>query len=130
NRSPGLSWSSSTPPPDTQSFVLICDDPDAPGKTWVHWVVFNLPPDVRGLDGGLPADAVLPGGAKQGANDFGKLGYGGPVPPRGKPHRYVFSLYAVDTTLNLAAGATKDEVSAAMKGHILAEGKLVGRYGR
>jgi Raf kinase inhibitor-like YbhB/YbcL family protein len=130
NRSPSLSWSSSAPPPGTQSFVVICGDPDAPGKTWVHWVVFDLQPNLRGLDGGLPTDAVLSSGAKQGANDFGKLGYGGPDPPPGKPHRYVFTLYAVDTMLDLAPGATKDAVSAAMKGHVLAEGKLVGRYGR
>ena len=85
---------------------------------------------MRDLTEGVPADGTLPSGAKQGKNDFGKLGYGGPAPPRGKPHRYFFKLYALDTQVNLPAGATKDQLLAAMKGHILAEGRFMGKYQR
>ena len=126
--SPPLQWGE--PPAGTRSFALICDDPDAPRGTWVHWVLFNLPADLRGLDAGVPTQEALASGAKQGKNDFGKLGYGGPAPPRGKPHRYFFKLYALDTTLELPAGATKEQLVAAMKGHELAQGQLMGRYGR
>src|SRR5206468_7176381 len=99
----------------------------APRGTWVHWVAYNLPPDARELDEGVPATETLPNGAKQGKNDFDKIGYGGPAPPKGKPHRYFFKLYALDTALDLPAGATKDKVVAAMKGHILADGQLMGK---
>jgi Raf kinase inhibitor-like YbhB/YbcL family protein len=126
--SPPLRWSD--PPQGTNGFALICDDPDAPRGTWVHWVLFNLPGDRRELAECLPAQEVLDGGARQGKNDFGKIGYGGPAPPRGKPHRYFFKLYALDTLLDLAPGATKDQVVAAMNGHVLAEGQLMARYGR
>lgn len=126
--SPPLRWSD--PPQETRSFALICDDPDAPRGTWVHWVLFNLPVDQRELKEGVPPQEVIADGAKQGKNDFGKIGYGGPAPPAGKPHRYYFKLYALNTPLDLAAGATKDQVLAAMKDHILAEGQLMGRYGR
>ena len=126
--SPPLRWSE--PPPGTESFALICDDPDAPRGTWVHWVLFDLPGDRRELGEAVPAEEVLPGGGKQGKNDFGKVGYGGPAPPRGKPHRYFFKLYALDTTLGLDPGVTKDRLVAAMEGHVLAEGQLMGRYGR
>jgi Raf kinase inhibitor-like YbhB/YbcL family protein len=122
NSAPPLKWPD--PPPGTRSFALICDDPDAPRGTWVHWVLFNLPADQRELASAVPASA------KQGKNDFGKLGYGGPAPPPGKPHRYFFKLYALDTVLDLNAGASKAQLLAAMKGHILAEGQLMGRYGR
>ncbi len=125
---PPLKWTK--PPEDTQSQVLICDDPDAPRGTWVHWVLFNLPANVHELAEGVPAKETLPNGAKQGKNDFGKTGYGGPAPPKGKPHRYYFKLYALDTTLDIAPGATKAEVVAAMKDHVLAEGQLMGRYQR
>ena len=128
NSAPPLKWPD--PPPGTRSFALICDDPDAPRGTWVHWVLFNLPADQRELGEGVPAQEALPSGAKQGKNDFGKVGYGGPSPPAGKPHRYFFRLYALDVPLDLAAGATKGQVVAAMKGHVLAEGQLMGRYGR
>ncbi len=123
-----LRWAD--PPQGTKTFALICDDPDAPRGTWVHWVLFNLPADRRELPEGVPAQETLDGGARQGKNDFGNLGYGGPAPPRGKPHRYFFKLYALDTALDLPAGATKDQVVAAMQGHVLAEGQLMGRYGR
>lgn len=126
--SPPLHWSD--PPEGTKSFALICDDPDAPRATWVHWVVFNIPADRRELAEGLPVGESLGGGGAQGTNDFPAVGYGGPAPPRGKPHRYYFKLYALDALLALAAGATKDQLVAAMSGHILAEGQLMGRYGR
>ena len=128
NVSPPLQWGD--PPAGTQGFALIADDPDAPRGTWVHWVLFDLPPGERGLGEGVPAAESLPNGAKQGKNDFGKLGYGGPSPPPGKPHRYFFKLYALDTLLALQPGVTKAQVEAAMKGHVLAEGRLMGKYGR
>jgi Raf kinase inhibitor-like YbhB/YbcL family protein len=126
--SPPLRWSD--PPQGTKSFALVCDDPDAPRKTWVHWVLFNIPADKRELPKGVPAQDALTDSAKQGKNDFGNVGYGGPAPPPGKPHRYFFRLYALDTTLDLPAGATRDQLAAATKDHILAEGQLMGRYGR
>jgi Raf kinase inhibitor-like YbhB/YbcL family protein len=128
DKSPPLHWSS--PPSGTQSFALICDDPDAPRGTWVHWVLFNFPGQTRDLQAGIPATANLASGAKQGKNDFGNVGYGGPAPPKGKPHRYFFKLYALDVTLDLPAGATKAQLETAMKGHVLAEGQLMGKYGR
>ncbi|HYT90272.1 MAG TPA: YbhB/YbcL family Raf kinase inhibitor-like protein [Gemmataceae bacterium] len=126
--SPALQWTAV--PEGTRSLVLICDDPDAPRGTWTHWVLFNLPADVRELAEGVPPKEELANGARQGKNDFKKIGYGGPAPPRGKPHRYFFKLYALDTSLDLKAGASKDEVVAAMKGHVLGEGQLMGKYGR
>ncbi len=128
NVSPPLAWSE--PPTGTRSLALICDDPDAPRGTWVHWVLFNLPADLRELPENVPSDAVLENEARQGRNDFGKLGYGGPAPPRGKPHRYFFKLYALDVVLPLTAGASKAQLLEAMKGHILAEGQLMGKYQR
>jgi Raf kinase inhibitor-like YbhB/YbcL family protein len=126
--SPPLRWAD--PPEGTKSFALICDDPDAPRGTWTHWLLFNLPPDRRELQEGMPARESLPGGAKQGKTDFGKIGYGGPAPPAGKPHRYYFRLYALDAELELPAGASREQLLAAMKGHVLAEGQLMARYGR
>jgi Raf kinase inhibitor-like YbhB/YbcL family protein len=125
--SPPLSWT--RPPKETKSIVLICDDPDAPMGTWVHWVLFGLSPDTLELAEGISHEREVLGGAKHGLNDFRKYGYGGPCPPGGT-HRYFFKLYAVDTHINLNAGATKNEVLNAIKGHILAEGKLMGRYSR
>jgi len=125
--SPPLTWDAL--PPETQSLVLICDDPDAPGKTWVHWVLYDLPPTLRELTEGLPAQPTLPNGGVQGKNDFRKLGYGGPCPPGGS-HRYFFKLYALDIMLNLQSGATKDQVEKAMQGHVLADAKLMGHYTR
>ena len=126
--SPSLKWSD--PPAQTKSLALVCDDPDAPRGTWVHWVLFNLPADARELPAGMPTQPALPSSAKQGKNDFGKIGYGGPAPPPGKPHRYYFRIYALNSALDLSAGATKAQLVAAMKGHILDEGQLMGRYGR
>jgi hypothetical protein len=128
DQSPPLRWSES--PSGTKSIALICDDPDAPRGTWVHWVLFNLPPQTRELKEGVPTTETLSNGAKQGKNDFGNIGYGGPAPPKGKPHRYFFKLYALDVALDLAPGATKAQLEDAMKGHILADGKLMGRYER
>ncbi|MBL7958814.1 YbhB/YbcL family Raf kinase inhibitor-like protein [bacterium] len=116
-------------PLNAASLALICDDPDAPAGTWVHWVVFNLPPNMKGLPENILSDKALPGGAKQGVNDFRNIGYGGPCPPSGK-HRYYFKLYALDHILDLEAGATKWQVVQAMKGHIIAEAKLMGIYQR
>jgi len=126
--SPPLAWSDA--PAGTKSFALIADDPDAPAGTWVHWVIFDLPADARGLSESTAKQAELPNGARQGTNDFRKTGYGGPCPPPGKPHRYFFKLYALDGKLGLKAGASKADVEKAMHGHILAQGELMGRYGR
>jgi Raf kinase inhibitor-like YbhB/YbcL family protein len=128
DRSPPLSWGE--PPAGTQSFALIADDPDAPRGTWVHWVLFDLPATERGLGEGVAAAETLPNAAKQGKNDFRKVGYGGPSPPPGKPHRYFFKLYALDRKLDLHSGVTRAQVESAMKGHVLAEGQLMGKYGR
>lgn len=126
--SPALAWNA--PPPATQAFALIADDPDAPVGTWVHWVLFDLPPTLRSLPQNFPKDPQAADGSRNGANDFDKIGYGGPCPPAGKPHRYFFKLYALDTKLNLKAGATKKDVERAMQGHILAQGEYMGRYSR
>jgi Raf kinase inhibitor-like YbhB/YbcL family protein len=126
--SPALSWSD--PPAGTQSFTLIADDPDAPVGTWVHWVAYDLPASARQLPEGVPKTDALPGGGVQGVNDFGKPGYGGPCPPPGKPHRYYFKLYALDSKLNLKSGATKKAVEQAMQGHILAQAEVMGRFQR
>jgi len=126
--SPPIVWSPG--PEGTKSYVLISDDPDAPMGTWVHWVVYNIPPDVTSLDENVPADKTLPSGAQQGSTDFGRIGYGGPAPPGGT-HRYFFKVYALDTVLDdLPTGATKGQVEAAMNGHVLAEGQLMGKYSR
>lgn len=123
--SPPLSWD--TPPAGTQSLALIVDDPDAPGGTFVHWVAYNLSADSQQLP-----EAVLnqnfKGGA-QGKSSFGKLGYGGPCPPKGT-HRYFFKLYALDQKLGLEPGKTKEQVLQAMEGHVLATSELIGRYQR
>lgn len=126
--SPPLAWTNA--PADTRSFALIADDPDAPVGTWVHWVLYDLSPGTTELAEDTPKSQFLPGGAKQGVNDFHRLGYGGPAPPPGKPHRYFFKLYALDTMLELKPGATKKDLLKAMEGHILAEGQLMGTYQR
>jgi len=126
--SPQLAWP--VAPFGTRSFALICDDPDAPRGTWVHWVLFNIPSDQQALDEGMPATEKLANGALQGTNDFGKIGYGGPAPPPGKPHRYFFKLYALDAILPLPAGSSKSQLENAMKGHVIDEGELMGTYQR
>ena len=126
--SPPLAWSE--PPAGVQTFALIADDPDAPRGTWTHWVLWGLPPQTADLAEAVPAVKTLPGGGHQGTNDFGKIGYGGPAPPRGKPHRYFFKLFALDARLNLAEGATKAQLEAALKGHVLEQAQLMGTYQR
>ena len=125
--SPPLAWAE--PPAGTKSFALISDDPDAPGKTWVHWVVYNLPASTRNVPEAVPAKPELPDGTRQGTTDFGRPGYGGPCPPSGT-HRYYFKLYALDTMLTLPPGATKRQVEAAVQHHILAQAQLMGTYRR
>jgi Raf kinase inhibitor-like YbhB/YbcL family protein len=125
--SPPLKWDSV--PDGTKSIALISDDPDAPMGTWVHWVLFNLPVDAGELPENVPTDGTLPNGTKQGTTDFGRTGYGGPCPPSGT-HRYFFKIYALDTMLDLPAGARKSDLLRAMENHILAEGQLMGKYKR
>ena len=126
--SPPLAWGE--PPAGTQSFALIVDDPDAPGGVFTHWVLFNIPPDSRNLPEAVPTQAELASGALQGKTDFGKIGYGGPCPPPGRPHRYQFTLYALDQPLGLEGGTSKKQLLSAMEGHILAQGQLTGTYQR
>jgi Raf kinase inhibitor-like YbhB/YbcL family protein len=126
--SPELTWSNA--PQAVKSYALIMDDPDAPHGTWVHWVLYNIPPNVHELPEGVPTTETLSNGAKQGVSSYKTLGYGGPNPPPGKPHRYFFKLYALDSMLNLAPGATKQELEEAMQGHIIGETVIMAKYGR
>jgi Raf kinase inhibitor-like YbhB/YbcL family protein len=126
--SPALSWHGA--PKEAKSFALIADDPDAPVGTWVHWVLYDLPGDTTQLPQGLPAQETLAGGAKHGVNDFRRVGYGGPCPPPGKPHRYFFRLYALDAPTNLTPRASKADVLRAIEGHVLAQAELMGTYKR
>jgi Raf kinase inhibitor-like YbhB/YbcL family protein len=125
--SPPLEWKDV--PPGTKSFALIMDDPDAPAGTWVHWIIFNIPPDVTKLDENVRPETAFKNGMKQGENSWPRIGYGGPCPPSGT-HRYYFKLYALDIGLNLKPGATKAELIQAMRGHILSEAQLMGKYRR
>jgi Raf kinase inhibitor-like YbhB/YbcL family protein len=127
--SPALDWTGV--PEAAQSLVLIVDDPDAPDPeaprmTWVHWVLYNIPPPTRGLPQGVAAKD-LPAGTKQGVNDWKRTGYGGPCPPIGR-HRYFHKLYALDTVLPDLGAAPKIRVEAAMKGHVIAQAELIGTY--
>lgn len=126
--SPELSWT--TPPAGTHSFALIADDPDAPGGDWTHWVLFDLPANTTGLPEGLTKVDEVPTGGRQGRNDFRKIGYGGPCPPPGKPHRYFFKLYALDKMLQLKPGVSKQALEEAMKDHVLEQAELMGTYQR
>ncbi len=125
--SPPLSWNGV--PDNAKSLALISDDPDAPMGTWVHWVVYNIPPGVMGFEEDVSKDTLARQGVVQGMTDFRRQEYGGPCPPSGT-HRYYFKLYALDTTLSPGPGATKKQVEQAMEGHILAQAQLVGRYAR
>lgn len=116
-------------PPATQSLALVCDDPDAPGGTWVHWVLFNIPPNTKELKEDWPTDGRLADGSCHGVNDFGSLGYGGPSPPSGT-HRYRFTLYALDCELDLQPGCRRHDLITAMRGHVLAEAQCMGQYRR
>jgi len=127
NISPPLEWKDI--PEGTKSIALICDDPDAPGKTWVHWVMWNIPPDENGLAENVRPIATLSDGAKQGISDFKRTGYGGPAPPSGT-HRYYFKIYALDISLNIPDNSTKSDLLKAMEGDILGEGQLMGKYKR
>ncbi len=126
--SPPLQWTNA--PANTKSFALICDDPDAPVGTWVHWVLYDLPPNTTELPEDVAKTQVISNGAKQGLNSWPRLGYGGPCPPPGKPHRYFFKIYALDQMLNLKPGSTKKDLLKVMEGHVLAEGQLMGTYQR
>ena len=130
DRSPPLEWSGV--PAAARSLALVCDDPDAPLGTWSHWVVFNLASQIMELKEGLPAEEMISvgaGKARQGKNNFGKIGYGGPCPPSGT-HRYFFRLYALDCDLKLNSKATRADILKAIQGHIVAEGRLIGKYQR
>lgn len=132
--SPGLNWGAL--PAGAKSAAVIMDDPDAPPGTWVHWLLFDLPPSLTGLPENVAKEKTLPDGSKHGLvwgvkdGDFNRIGYCGPCPPPGKPHRYFFKVYALDKLLGLPAGATKSALLKAMRGHILAQGELVGLYKR
>ena len=125
--SPPLAWKDV--PAGTKSLALICDDPDAPIGTWVHWVAYNIPPKMTNLAENIHSEKELESGMRQGNNDWSSIGYGGPCPPGGT-HRYYFKLYALDMSLDLKPGATKAQLLKAMEGHILAEGHLMGKYKR
>ena len=126
NLSPVVQWSGV--PPAAKSLALICDDPDAPMGTWVHWVIYSLSPATAGLPEGVAKTPELPEGARQGVNDYGRMGYDGPDPPPGKPHRYFFKLYALDSKPDLKPGATKKDLLKTIEGHVLAEGQLMGTF--
>jgi Raf kinase inhibitor-like YbhB/YbcL family protein len=126
--SPALEWSGS--PARTVSFALIMDDPDAPAGTWVHWVLWNLPASAHELPEAVAKQDQLGDGTRQGHNSFRKVGYNGPCPPPGKPHRYFFRLYALDEKLELAPGASSSDLQAAMKGHVIGQAEYMGTYRR
>ncbi len=130
NVSPPLAWQGV--PSEARELALVVDDPDAPrAEPWVHWVVYGIPSSADGLPAGAASGPGLPAGARQGENDFGETGWGGPLPPPGHgAHHYHFKLYVLDTRLGLEAGASKDDLLRAMKGHVVAEGELVGTYSR
>jgi len=126
NVSPPLQWQGI--PAGAKSIALICDDPDAPGGTWIHWVLFDLAPNLPGLPKGATSRDLK--NAKQGTNSFRKIGYGGPAPPPGKPHRYVFNVYALDSNPSLSDGAYARDLELAIQGHVLAKGHVMGIYSR
>jgi Raf kinase inhibitor-like YbhB/YbcL family protein len=130
--SPPLQWTATSTLPQRsaqiKSFALICDDPDAPMGTFTHWVIYNLPPTANSLAENISKTETLPDGSKQGRNSFGNLGYNGPAPPPGKPHRYYYRLYALDTVLNPGPGVDKRALLNAMNGHVLATGELMGTF--
>ena len=126
--SPAFNWTA--PAATTASMALIADDPDAPVGNWNHWVLFDMPSTVRNLSEDVQKTDHLADGSRQGRNDFKRIGYRGPCPPPGKPHRYFFRLYALDAKLDLPAGSTKAEVESAMKGHVLAQAEVMGKYHR
>jgi len=124
--SPPLRWNDV--PANAKALALVCEDPDAPAGTWIHWVIYDIPAATIELREGVPPDENLSGGARQGLNDFRKVGYGGPCPPPGKPHHYVFKLYALDAPTGLEPRATKNDLLKAVKGHVLADAQVTGTY--
>ncbi len=126
--SPVLNWQGA--PAGVKSFALICDDPDAPAGTWVHWLIYRIPPEATGLQAEAPRAGTLANGARQGVSGSGRIGYEGPAPPAGPVHHYSFRIYALDTMPDLKPGATKEQLLAAMEGHILGQGELTGLYKR
>ena len=124
--SPALGWSGA--PSGTKSYALLCEDPDAPHGTYFHWVIYNIPPTERGLAENIAKRDTLPNGTRQGVNSAKQMGYMGPCPPPGGPHRYYFKLYALDAQINIPGEATRDQLLSAMQGHILAEGEVMGTY--
>jgi hypothetical protein len=126
--SPSLTWSK--PPDQTKSIAITCTDPDAPRGTWWHWIIFNLPAEVLELKEGQSKGASLAGGVSQGTNDFGNSGYNGPAPPKGPIHHYHFTVYALDSKLTLKPACSKAELTAALSGHVLAQGEYVGTFVR
>jgi Raf kinase inhibitor-like YbhB/YbcL family protein len=129
DRSPPLHWEGI--PEGTNALALVVDDPDAPSGTWTHWLLYNMPPATQALGEGVPTTASLGDGSRQGTNDFGKIGYGGPCPPPGSAHRYEFKLYALSNPIELEPGARRDAVlNAIQKQKIVAEAELAGSYGR
>ena len=127
NLSPPLKWSGA--PVETKTYVLIVFDPDAPRGLFIHWIIYNIPSEISELKEGIPQENIVSEGL-QGINDFGYIGYGGPCPPRGSKHRYVFLLFALDKELELNGGAGLNDVINNIRGHIIAYAKLVGVYGR
>jgi hypothetical protein len=127
--SPPLNWSGI--PSSSVSLLLIMDDPDAPMGTFTHWILFNIPPGRPGLPEGVPKSPSVEGIGVHGTNDFGRVGYGGPCPPRGHGvHRYFFRLYALDTSLSLRPGARRGDVLKAIQGHVVDTAEYMGRYSR
>ncbi|EKF85473.1 YbhB/YbcL family Raf kinase inhibitor-like protein [Methanobacterium formicicum] len=128
--SPPINWDQpDLSVPTDGSIAIICDDPDAPGGTWVHWVIFNIPPETRTLPEMVMPREEQENGTLQGVNSWGTIGYRGPCPPSGT-HRYYFKIYVLDKKLDLPSGITKDELLNAMKGHVLDEGQVMGTYTR
>jgi Raf kinase inhibitor-like YbhB/YbcL family protein len=128
DKSPLLDWTGA--PSGTKTFALTVTDPDGPGGNFTHWVMYNLPANTTGLPEGVPKQGQLANGSRQGKTDLGKIGYGGPCPSAGKPHRYAFKVYALDTKIDVPAGAPHSQVESAVQGHVLAHGELIARYGR
>ncbi len=128
DESPAISWSKASA--QVKAYALTCEDPDAPGGTWFHWIVFNMPAATTSLKAGVDKVAKLPDGSSQGTNDFGKLGYNGPAPPKGSEHHYHYKVFGLDGKLKLKPGCDKKEFYDAIKGHVLAQGQLTGLYKR
>jgi Raf kinase inhibitor-like YbhB/YbcL family protein len=126
--SPDLAWSGA--PASLKSYVLVCDDPDAPNGTWVHWTMWNIPPSTTSLPEGVASDETLADGSIQGATSSGRSGYRGPMPPKGNAHHYYFRVYALDTMLSLVPSTSRAELDTAMREHVLSQGQLMGTYQR